>query len=98
MGVNWSMIYRKSGPLGWYAVHTPFGKRYMMMVNMDDILVSLPFFSYGALTKNEADVVDNKVEFTFDGKQLTCNDPKVRWHVRMLRPVSEHLHTVKVVS
>lgn len=98
MGVNWSMIYRKSGPLGWYAVHTPFGKRYMMMVNMDDILVSLPFFSYGALTKKEPDVLDSKVEFTFDGKQLTCNDPKVRWHVRMLRPVSEHFHTVKVVS
>jgi len=98
MSVKWPMIYRKSGPLGWYVVHTPFGMRYMMMVNMDDILVSLPYFSYASITDKVPEVIEPNPVFTYDGKLLTCSDPKVQWQVRMLKPVSEYFHTVKVVS
>lgn len=98
MGVNWPLIFSKAGKFGWYRVETPSGSRYLMMVNMDGILVSLPYFSYAYLTEKEPEKVESNPVFNYDGQILTCSDPDVQWQVRMLKPVSQYFHAVKIVS
>lgn len=99
MGVKWSLIYEKAGPIGWYKVSTPNGDRYMMMVTMDDILVSMPYFSYAYLEKEKPETVEPYPEFYIaENGNMVCRDETIQWHVRMLKPVSEHFHTDKAVS
>ena len=57
MSVKWPLIYQHAGPVGWYRVKTVTGDRFMMMVNMDDILVSMPYFSYAHFSDQEPELV-----------------------------------------
>ncbi len=98
MSVKWPLIYQHAGPVGWYRVKTVTGDRFMMMVNMDDILVSMPYFSYAHFSDQEPELVEKHPVFTLEEGKLQCSDPAIQWHVRMLKPVSGHFHTVKVVS
>ncbi|MFH1120036.1 MAG: peptidoglycan bridge formation glycyltransferase FemA/FemB family protein [Bacteroidota bacterium] len=98
MSVNWNYLYTDQNPPLWYRVDSEKGMRYLLMVDMDGILVSLPYFSWALFTDQKPEVVVEHITFTLKDGRLTCNDEKVKWQVRLLRPVSENVESHKVVS
>ncbi|MDY0343079.1 MAG: peptidoglycan bridge formation glycyltransferase FemA/FemB family protein [Lentimicrobium sp.] len=98
MKIKWPLIYEKADKPLWYKVNTPYGMKFIMLVNMGDVLVSMPYFSYALIQNKVPDKVEVAPEFSYDGKIFSCSDPTVQWHLRLLTRVSEHYHDVKVVS
>ena len=98
MKIKWPLIYKKTDNPLWYKVNTPSGLKFIMLVNMGDVLVSMPYFSYSLIQDNVPAKVETAPEFNYDGQVFSCPDPAVHWHLRLLKKVSEHYHDVKVVS
>lgn len=96
--VKWTHLYIKNNPPLWYRVETISGTRYILMVDMDGTLVSLPYFSYAMLTGKKPENVSENVSFILKDGKFSCSDLSVKWQVRMLRPVSEYVESHKVVS
>lgn len=98
MAVNWIHLYSKVSPPLWYRIDTPRGPRYILMVDMDGTLVSLPYFSWAMYTGQTPENLSDTVSFQLKDGKLSCSDLSVRWQVRMLRPVADHVESHKVVS
>ncbi|MDD3743904.1 MAG: peptidoglycan bridge formation glycyltransferase FemA/FemB family protein [Lentimicrobiaceae bacterium] len=96
--INWPLIYKETSKPLWYRVNMPTGIKYIMLVKMDDTLVSMPYFSYANLQSETPEKVEDAPVFDYDGKIFSCQDPDIQWHLRLLTPVSGHYHKVKVVS
>lgn len=98
MKIKWPLIYEKAGKPAWYKVHTPRGMKFIMLVKMGDVLVSMPYFSYALMHDDVPEQVETTPEFIYDGRTFSCTDPDVQWHLRLLARVSDYYHDVKVVS
>ena len=98
MPVNWNLIYGEQNKPLWFRVDTVKGPRFLLMVNMGGTLVSLPYFSWALMRKEVPGKVDDRISFTLKNGRLTCSDAEVKWIVRLLRPVSDHTESHKVVS
>lgn len=68
MKIKWPLIYEKADKPLWYKVNTPYGMKFIMLVNMGDVLVSMPYFSYALIQNKVPDKVEVAPEFSYDGK------------------------------
>ncbi len=98
MKVNWPLLYSKNNPPTWYNVETKHGTRYILMVDMDGTLVSLPYFSWALLTHEKPSIVSDRISFKIVDDIFSCSDPNVKWQIRMLKPLSANVESHKVVS
>jgi len=98
MSVNWNMVYADRCQPLWYRVDTEKGVRYLLMVDMDGTLVSMPYFSWALFSRETPGNIATNISFTLRDGRLQCSDEKVKWSVRMLHQVSDHIESHKVVS
>jgi serine/alanine adding enzyme len=82
----------------WYRVVSGKSMRYLLMVDMDGTLVSLPYFSWALLTEQKPEIVAGDISFVLEDGKLVCSDQNRKWQVRMLRPLTGNVESHKVVS